>query len=161
MEDFAAIQDYHNSNNIPVNYNQVLTNLDDLEDHLDDASDTFKDQNKLDDAAFLEKRLDTFDNLEDHIETHIGQDRKKRSAFLDDLRAIHEYHTNNNIPSTYYTWNNVLTNLDELQDHLDDAQDNYEDQRQYANAGFLDRRLDELDPLEDNLEYHLGHDRKK
>jgi len=93
------------------------------------------------------------------LDTSLGYDRKKRSAnYVDNLNAIHQYHARNNIPVNYHT---VLNNLDELEDNLEDASDNYKYQNQHANALFLERRLNDFGNLEDHLETSLGYDRKK
>merc|ERR1719285_643271 len=80
---------------------------------------------------------------------------------FNDLHAIHQYHARNRVPVTHHTWNNVLHNLDELEDNLEDASDNYRYQNQHANAWYLQRRVNDFDHLEDHLETSLGYDRKK
>merc|ERR1711970_791462 len=162
IDNLHAIHQYHARNNLPVNYHTVLNNLDELEGNLEDASDNYKYQKQHANAWYLERRLNDFDHLEDHLEYSLGYDRKKRSAnYVDNLHAIHQYHNRRNLPLNYYTWNNVPYNLDELEDNLEDASDNYRYQRQHANAWYLDRRLNDFDHLEDHLEYSLGYDRKK
>merc|ERR1712168_1080465 len=164
LADLRAIHQYHTRNNLPVSHHtwtRVLNNLDELEDNLEDASDNYKYQNQHANAWYLERRLSDFDHLEDHLETSLGYDRKKRSAnYVDNLHAIHQYHYRRNLPLNYYTWNNVPYDLDELEDNLEDASNNYRYQRQHANAWYLDRRLNDFDHLEDHLEYSLGYDRK-
>merc|ERR1711970_1085580 len=123
IDNLHAIHQYHARNNLPVNYHTVLNNLDYWEDNLEDASDNYKYQNQHANAWYLERRLNGFDHLEDHLETSLGYDRKKRSAnYIDNLHAIHQYHARNNLPVNYHT---VLNNLDELEDNLEDASDNY------------------------------------
>jgi len=162
LADLRAIHQYHTRNNLPVSHHtwtRVLNNLDELEDNLEDASDNYKYQNQHANALFLERRLDDFGNLEDHLETSLGYDRKKRSAnYIDNLHAIHQYHARNNLPVNFHT---VLNNLDELGDNLEDASDNYKYQNQHANAWYLERRLNDFGNLEDHLETSLGYDRKK
>merc|ERR1711970_1514573 len=153
INDLHAIHQYHNRRNLPLNYytwNNVLYDLDELEDNLEDASDNYRYQRQHANAWYLDRRLNDFDHLEDHLEYSLGYDRKKRSAnYVDNLHAIHQYHNRRNLPLNYYTWSNVLYNLDELEDNLEDASDNYRYQRQHSNAWYLDRRLNDFDHLED------------